>query len=448
MSVKETTMSVSADAFPMRDNHNGVLAARREASIASSVGVMNQIYAVRGRNSEIWDVEGRRYIDFAAGIAVANTGHCHPRVVEAVKIQADAFFHTCQHVLPYENYVRLAERLNRLVPGEFSKKTAFFSTGAEAVENAVKIAKASTKRQGVLAFGGGFHGRTHMGMALTGKLVPYKSDFGTMIGHIYHLPFPSVARGVATDDTIESAERLFNETISASQIAAIIIEPVQGEGGFNVATPELIQWLRKLCDLHGIVLIADEVQTGFGRTGNLFAMENFGIAADLTVMAKGIAAGLPLSAVTGRRDLMDAARPGGIGSTYGGNPLAVAAALAVLDVIEDEDLCARAAMLGKELRYCLSEIAKTCASLTEIRGLGSMVAAEFTHRDDGRPNPELVATIRDQARSRGLVLLSAGANNNVIRFLQPLTIPKPVFDEAMAILSASVDAAWNNHAPA
>lgn len=417
------------------------LAERRALAISGSVGIMNQIYAQRGRNAEVWDVEGKRFIDFAAGIAVVNTGHCHPKIVEAVRRQVDAFCHTCHHVMPYESYVELAERLNALVPGDFRKKTAFFSTGAEGVENAIKIARASTKRHGVIAFGGGFHGRTYMGMSLTGKVTPYKADFGLMAPHVYHLPFPNGVHGGTTEDTIKAANHLFKESISADQIAAIIIEPVQGEGGFYCALADLMRWLRTLCDAHGIVMIADEVQSGFGRTGKLFAMEHFDVAADITVMAKGIAAGLPLSAVTGRVEFMDAARPGSIGGTYGGNPVAIAAALAVLDVIEGEKLCDRAEELGARLRLRLARIGENCPELRDIRGLGFMVAAEFLKADGRTPNAPLVVEIRAQARKRGLILLSCGVHDNAIRFLAPLTIQDDVFEEALDILAASIEAA-------
>lgn len=425
---------------------NATLAARRAEAISGGVGIMNHIYVQRGRNAEVWDVEGKRFIDFAAGIAVMNTGHCHPKIVEAVHRQVDAFSHTCHHVLPYENYVELAERLNTLVPGDFRKKTAFFSTGAEGVENAIKIARASTKRHGVVAFGGGFHGRTYLGLSLTGKLTPYKADFGPMAPHIYHLPFPNDVHGGTTDDTIKAAEKLFRESISADQIAAIIIEPVQGEGGFYSAPAKLMRWLRSFCDTHSIVMIADEVQSGFARTGKLFAMEHFGVSADLTVMAKGIAGGFPLSAVTGRAEFMDAARPGGIGGTYGGNPVGIAAALAVLNVVENEKLCARANELGSRLRQRLARIGETCPELKDIRGLGFMVAAEFMKADGQTPNAPLVAEIRAQARARGLILLSCGVYDNAIRFLAPLTIQTDVFEEALDIIAASIEAARTIHA--
>lgn len=417
------------------------LVKRRTAAFSTGVGVMNPVYVARASNAEVWDIEGNRYIDFAAGIAVVNTGHCHPKVTAAVHAQVDAFTHTCHHVLPYGIYVDLAERLNGLVSGEFAKKTAFFTTGAEAVENCIKIARAATGRAGVISFGGGYHGRTFMTMSLTGKIKPYKAGFGPMMAGVYQVPFPSDLYGVTVDESVAAIERLFRESIQPEQVAAIIIEPVQGEGGFFPAPPALLQQLRKICDLHGILLIADEVQTGFGRTGAYFAMEHSGVAPDLTAMAKGIAGGFPLSAVTGRTTVMDAVSPGGIGGTYGGNPVSIAAALAVLDVIEEEQLCRRANTLGAKLMSALSEISNACPELVEVRGTGLMIAAEFRKADGVTPNSALVTEIRNQARARGLILLHCGMYDNVIRFLPPLTTPHEVFEEGLEILAASVTAA-------
>lgn len=420
---------------------NTDLAELRQTTIARGVGMQTQIYAARARNAEVWDVEGTRYLDFAAGIAVVNTGHCHPRVIEAVKAQAEAFTHTCHQVLPYANYLRLAERLNAVVPGDFDKRTLFVTTGAEAVENAVKIARAHTRRNAVIAFGGGFHGRTFMGMALTGKVQPYKVGFGAMMPDVFHVPFPVALHGATTADAMAGIEKLFKADLDPARVAAIIFEPVQGEGGFNPAPTDFVRALRALCDTHGIVLIADEVQTGFARTGTLFAMEQHGIAADITTMAKGLAGGLPLAAVTGRADIMDAANPGGLGGTYGGNPLGIAAAHAVLDVIEDEDLCARANALGSRLRQRLEAIRATTPELAEVRGPGFMIAAEFTTPDGKAPNPDLVNRIRAEALKRKLILLTCGTYGNVIRFLAPLTIPEAHFAEAMDILEDAIAAA-------
>lgn len=419
---------------------NAQIAERRAAAITQGVGVQTQVYVSKAANAEVWDVEGDRYIDFAAGIAVVNTGHCHPKIMKAVQQQAANFTHTCHQVMPYENYVSLAERLNALVPGDFPKKTAFLTTGAEAVENAIKIARAATGRNAVIAFGGGFHGRTFMGMSLTGKVVPYKRGFGAMMPDTYHVPFPIDLHGTSTADSLGAIEKLFKADLDPQRVAAIILEPVQGEGGFYPAPPELMRGLRALCDEHGILLIADEVQTGFARTGNLFAMHGYDVAPDLTTMAKGLAGGLPLAAVTGRADIMDAALPGGLGGTYGGNPLGIAAAHAVLDVIEEEDLCGRANELGSRLKQRLESIRSRVPEIADVRGPGFMVAAEFNTADGSAPNPDMANAIRTEALKRGLVLLTCGVYGNVIRFLAPLTIPEDVFAEALDILETSIDA--------
>ncbi len=419
---------------------NTDIARRCDAAISRGVGMQTQIYVDRAEGSEVWDVEGRRYIDFAAGIAVVNTGHRHPKVMDAVSTQLNAFTHTCHQVLPYENYIHLAERLNEKVPGDFAKKTVFVTTGAEAVENAVKIARAATGRPAVIAFGGGFHGRTFMGMSLTGKVAPYKKGFGALMPDVHHVPFPTGLHGISTEDTMAALAALFKSDLDPERVAAIILEPVQGEGGFYPAPPALMRNLRSLCDRHGILLIADEVQTGFARTGHLFAMEHYDVTADIMTMAKGLAGGLPLAAVTGRADIMDAAQPGGLGGTYGGNPLGIAAAHAVLDVIEEEDLCARANRLGVQLKQRLESLRDRVPELAEVRGPGFMVAAEFMTETGDAPNPGFAGAVRAEALSRGLVLLTCGTYGNVIRFLAPLTIPEAVFAEALDILEASIDA--------
>ncbi|RUT30414.1 4-aminobutyrate--2-oxoglutarate transaminase [Arsenicitalea aurantiaca] len=414
---------------------------RRSAAIARGVGVATQVYAARAENAEIWDAEGRRYIDFAAGIAVVNTGHRHPRVMAAARDQLDRFTHTCHQVVPYENYVSLAERLNAAVPGDFAKKTIFVTTGAEAVENAVKIARAATGRSGVIAFGGAFHGRTFMGMSLTGKVHPYKAEFGPMPGEVFRLPFPISLHGVSVEDTLAALERLFKADLPPARTAAIILEPVQGEGGFYPAPRALLSALRQICDTHGIVLIADEIQTGFARTGRLFAMEHHEVAADLVTMAKGLGGGFPIAAVTGRAEIMDAAAPGGLGGTYGGNAVAIAAAHAVLDVIEDEGLCARAEALGSRLRQRLESLRDRVPQLVEVRGPGLMVAAEFNDPADGVPDAGFAERVRRKALDAGLILLTCGIYGNVIRFLPPLTTQEPVFAEALDILEAQLIAA-------
>ena len=419
---------------------NAEISKRRDAAVAQGVGVQTQVYAERALNSEVWDVEGNRYIDFAAGIAVVNTGHCHPKVMGAVQKQVASFTHTCHQVMPYENYIRLAERLNDVVPGDFEKKTIFVTTGAEAVENAIKVARAATDRSAVIAFGGGFHGRTFMGMSLTGKVMPYKKGFGAMMPDVYHVPFPVELHGTSVGDALGALTKLFKADLDPERVAAIIIEPVQGEGGFYPAPAELMRGLRALCDEHGIVLVADEVQTGFARTGNLFAMDGYDVSADITTMAKGLAGGLPLAAVTGRKDLMDAAAPGGLGGTYGGNPLGIAAANAVLDVIEEEDLCNRANELGSRLKQRLESIRERTPEIVDVRGPGFMIAAELNTADGSAPNPDMANAVRAEALTRGLVLLTCGVFGNVIRFLAPITIQDEVFAEAMDILEASIDA--------
>ena len=417
------------------------LKARKAAAVPNGVSTKG-IYVVKAENSEIWDADGRRYIDFAAGIAVLNTGHRHPRVMAAVAQQAQEFAHTCFHVAPYESYVRLAERLNALVPGDFAKKTMFLSSGAEAVENAIKIARYATKRSAVIAFSGGFHGRTLMTMGLTGKVMPYKRGFGPFPAEVYHAEFPQPYRGITTEQALADLDRLFHGDVDPKSVAAIIIEPVQGEGGFNVAPFDFLRALRRLCDEHGIVLIADEVQGGIARTGKMFSIEHAGVVPDLVTTAKGLGGGFPLSGVTGRASIMDAAHPGGLGGTYGGNPISIAAAHAVLDVIAAEDLCARAAQVGQRMRSHLEVLAKKLPCIGDVRGLGAMVAFELVKDPKTKePDAELTASIVAHAEKRGLILLSCGTSANVVRLLSPLTIPDAVLEEGLGILSASVEAA-------
>lgn len=420
---------------------NSSISERKDRAISRGVGMTTQIYADRAENAEIWDVEGRRYIDFAAGIAVLNTGHRHPRVIAAVKAQLDRFTHTCHQVVPYENYVRLAERLNEIVPGQFEKKTIFVTTGAEAVENAVKIARCATGRQAIIAFGGGFHGRTYMGMALTGKVAPYKIGFGAMPGDVFHVPFPVPLHGITTADSLAALDRLLKTDVDPARVAAIIVEPVQGEGGFYEAPRELMSGLRKMCDQHGMLLIADEIQTGFARTGKMFAMEYHDVSPDLVTMAKSLAGGFPLAAVTGRAGLMDAPSPGGLGGTYGGNPIGIAAAHAVLDVIADENLCDRANSLGARLKQRLESLRDDTPEIADIRGPGFMNAIEFNDSKKRLPSAAFANAVRLKALDRGLILLTCGVYGNVIRFLSPITIQDGVMNEALDILEASIRAA-------
>jgi len=413
---------------------NADLKARKDAATPRGVGVMCDFYAARAENAELWDVEGNRYIDFAAGIAVCNTGHRHPKIVAAIRAQLDLFTHTAYQIVPYESYVSLAEKIVARAPGDYAKKAAFFTTGAEAVENAVKIARAATGRPGVIAFTGGFHGRTLMGMALTGKVAPYKIGFGPFPSDVYHAPFPNPLHGVSVEDSLRAIDYLFKADIEAKRVAAIIFEPVQGEGGFYQAPLEFVRGLRRICDEHGILLIADEVQTGFARTGKLFAMNHYDVSADLMTMAKSLAGGMPLSGVVGRADVMDAAAPGGLGGTYAGNPLAVASALAVLDIIDEEKLCERATRLGDKLKSKLETLRADVPQIADIRGPGAMVAVEFCKPGTTDGDAEFTKRIQARALERGLLLLVCGVYGNVIRFLFPLTIQDTVFDEALAII--------------
>ena len=418
---------------------NETVAARTRQIIPRGVSIGFPLFVERAENAELWDVEGRRYIDFGAGIAVLNTGHRHPKVMAAARAQLERFTHTAFQVTPYESAIALAERVARLTPGAMPKKVAFFSTGAEAVENAVKIARAATGRPGVIAFQGAFHGRTLLALALTGKIRPYKFGFGPLPGGVYHVPFPSTLHGVQVADSLAAIERVFRTDLEPQRVAAIIVEPVQGEGGFNVAPPELLRALRALCDQHGIVLIADEIQTGFGRTGAMFAMEHSGVAADLVCVAKGLGGGLPISAVVGRAEVMDAPEPGGLGGTFAGSPVAIAAGHAVLDVILSERLCSRAAELGRRLVAFLEARRATVPQIAEVRGLGSMVAIELCKPGTSRPDPEFTKTVQQRAIERGLLLLTCGADANVIRFLYPLTIPEAHFEDGLAILRQALE---------
>jgi 4-aminobutyrate aminotransferase/(S)-3-amino-2-methylpropionate transaminase len=412
---------------------NGALLELRQHAVARGVGTMHPgIFAARASGAEIWDVEGRRYIDLAAGIAVVNTGHNHPRVIGAVREQLEKFSHTCFQVNAYEVYLRLAERLNALVPGDTPKKTIFLTTGAEAVENAVKIARAHTARPGVISFTGGFHGRTMMALALTGKVAPYKTGFGPFPGDVYHAPFPIPYHGVSESDSLAALDALFRADIEPARVAAIIVEPVQGEGGFYPASPGFLQALRRLCDEHGMVMIVDEVQTGFARTGRLFAIEHAGVEPDLVTVAKSLAGGFPLAGVVGKAEIMDAPAPGGLGGTYGGSPVACAAGLAVLDVIEEEGLVARAADIGARISDWARARQAAHACLGDVRVMGAMAALEFVRDGDAnQPDPELTKAIVAEGAKAGLILLTCGVRGNVLRLLPPLVIGDALLDEAL-----------------
>ena len=410
---------------------------RKSQVIARGQGNAYPVYVDHAVNAEVWDIEGKRYIDFGTGIAVCNTGHSHPKVVAAVKQQVDKFSHTCFMVNPYENAVVLAEKLVALAPGPSDKKAIFVSTGAEAVENCIKIARAHTGRRGVIAFNGGFHGRTNLAMALTGKIAPYKQGFGPFCGDVYHVPYPIACHDVTEKEALRALKNVFKVDIAATDVAAIIIEPIQGEGGFYQAPASFLQALRKLCDEHGIVLIADEIQTGFGRTGKMFNIEYADVEPDLMTMAKGIAGGFPIAAVVGKSAIMDAALPGGLGGTYGGSPVACAAALAVLEVIEQEDLLSRALDIGCQFSTHLNALKKEYPQIIlDVRNKGAMIALELVHNGDAeQPNSELTQAIIANAAESGLILLACGFYGNVIRFLPALTAEKSVVAEGLEAFS-------------
>ncbi len=414
---------------------NESLMQRRVAAVPRGVGQIHPIFAESAKNATVTDVEGREFIDFAGGIAVLNTGHVHPKIIAAVEAQLHKLTHTCFQVLAYEPYVELCEKINAKVPGDFAKKTLLVTTGSEAVENAIKIARAATGRAGVIAFTGAYHGRTMMTLGLTGKVVPYSAGMGLMPGGIFRAIYPNELHGVSVDDSIASIERIFKNDAEARDIAAIILEPVQGEGGFYVAPKEFMKRLRALCDQHGILLIADEVQTGAGRTGTFFAMEQMGVAPDLTTFAKSIAGGFPLAGVCGKAEYMDAIAPGGLGGTYAGSPIACAAALAVMEVFEEEKLLDRSKAVGERLVAGLRKIQDKHPIIGDVRALGSMIAVEvFDKAGSHTPDAAAVASVVAKARDKGLILLSCGTYGNVLRILVPLTSPDEQLDQGLAII--------------
>lgn len=412
---------------------NQSLQQRKSKVFARGLGNVYPVYVERAKNAEVWDVEGNRYIDFATGIAVCNTGHSHPDVVAAVKAQSEKFSHTCIMVNPYQVGVELAEKLVEIAPGDSEKKAIFVSTGAEAVENCIKIARAHTGRRGVIAFNGGFHGRTNLAMALTGKITPYKNLFGPYMAEVFHAPFPCELHGVSTEQAMKALRTLFKVDIAPQDVAAIIVEPVQGEGGFYAAPPAFLQALRKLCDEEGIVLIADEIQSGFGRTGTMFSIEKAEVEPDLITMAKGIAGGFPLAAVVGKSEIMDAPLPGGLGGTYGGSPVGCAAALAVLDVIAKENLIAKANHIGETFSSRLKLLQNEFPALiSDVRHQGAMIAMELCLEGDAeKPNVALTQALIASAAQQGLILLACGFYGNVIRFLPALTISDEVLQEGL-----------------
>ncbi|MGV2986466.1 4-aminobutyrate--2-oxoglutarate transaminase [Vibrio sp. E150_011] len=418
--------------------NNQQLHQRRNQVIAQGMGALYPLYVTKADNALVWDVDGNKYIDFAAGIAVTNTGHSNKRISEAVKAQIDNFSHTCAMVTPYESFVELAEKLTDIVPGDTQKKAIFLTTGAEAVENAVKVARAHTGRSGVIAFKGGFHGRTNMTMGLTGKVAPYKAGFGPFPNEIYHAPYPNEYHGVSIEQSLQALQDLFACDIEPSRVAAIIFEPVQGEGGFYQAPPAFAQALRKLCDDHGILLIADEIQTGFARTGKMFATEYLGIEPDMMTLAKGIAGGFPISALVGKAHVMDSALPGGLGGTYAGSPLGCVAGLEVLKIIEEEQLCVKAQGIGEIVNSRINKLKETVPAIGEVRTIGAMMAIEFTDPNTGLPGQDITKAVIGKAQENGLILLSCGVKANVIRLLPPLTIEPEILAEGLDKLEAII----------
>lgn len=425
---------------------NSELLVRRNSSVPSGVSNLCAVFAEKATNATIYDVEGREYIDFVGGIGVNNVGHCHPKVVEAVKKQADSLLHSCFHIAMYEPYVRLAERLAALTPGEFAKKTVFLSSGVEAVENAIKIARLSTGRQGVVAFDAAFHGRTLLGMSLTSKVKPYKYGFGPFAPEVYRLPYAYCYRCPCGQDPascgVECADKLesfFLNNVAAENVAALIVEPIAGEGGFIAPPAQFFARLQSICAEHGIVFISDEIQTGMGRTGKMFAMEHHGIEPDITLVAKSLGGGMPISAVVGRAELMDAVHPGGLGGTYGGNPVSCAASLAVLEVFEQEGLLERGRSLGVTLHERLNALSERMACIGEVRGIGPMVAIELVKdRTTREPDKELTGRVVKRCLDKGLLILSCGNLGNVIRLLMPLTIGPDELGRGLDILESCI----------
>jgi len=423
---------------------NESLKARRDEACPVGLPSKSGIYAARAQGAELWDVEGKRYIDFIGGIGVLNVGHAHPKVVAAIKKQAEEFIHTAFGIAQYESYVEVCEKLNRFAPGETPKKTALFNSGAEAVENSVKFARQITGRPGVIAFAGAFHGRTLLATTLTGKSKPYKVGFGPYVPAVFHAPYPDEYHGVSVADAIAGVDHIFKTTIRPEEVAAMIVEPVQGEGGFNPAPKEFLEALRAKCDEHGILLIADEIQSGMGRTGKMFAFEKAGVEPDFICIAKSIAAGLPLSALTGKAELMDKVVPGSMGSTYGGNPVACAAALAVFEIFEEEGLLARAEEIGAKTEARWRELQNGVAKdvIGDVRRVGGMCALEFVKDGDpSKPNGDIAGKILLEARARGLIMTTAGAYAQCLRSLVPLVISDEMLDEGLDIFAEATEAA-------
>jgi 4-aminobutyrate aminotransferase/(S)-3-amino-2-methylpropionate transaminase len=413
---------------------------RKERAVADPLSVFLPVVIDEGRGATLTDVDGNTFIDFTGGVGCLNVGHSHPRVVEAAQEQLSKFSHTDFTIVPYEVYVTLAERLIEVSPFRSPAKAAFFNAGTEAIENAIKFARVYTGRQAVIGFEGGFHGRTLLALSLTSKTHPYKAGLGPFAPEVYRVPFPNDYRGPSTEEALEALERALITQIAAETVAAIVIEPVQGEGGFVVASREFLEGVRRLCDEHGIVLVIDEVQTGFGRTGKMFATEHYGIEPDLMVVAKSIAAGLPLSGVIGKAEIMDAPTDSAIGGTYVGNPVAQAAALAVLDVFEDEAVCDRAAQIGETIRARMESWQERWPQIGDVRGLGAMLAIELVKDPATKePDPDTASATVTAAAERGLLLLKSGIYSNCIRVLAPLVLSDAELDEALGVWEEALD---------
>jgi len=420
--------------------NNAELNALKEEYVAAGAATPTTQFADRAENAELWDVDGRRWIDFAGGIGVLNLGHRHPKIVKAVQEQLHKVMHTSAAVISYAPYVQLCQKLCELAPVRGPKRKAMLvNTGAEALENAVKIARAATGRSGVITFDGAFHGRTMMTLAMTGKVLPYKNDFGPMPGDVFRAPFPNPIHGISDEDSLKALRTLFKTGIAPHRTAAIVIEAVQGEGGFYIASPSYLQALRDLCDAHGILLIVDEVQSGFARTGKLFALEHSGVKADLITTAKSLANGMPLSAVVGKAEVVDSSGPNSLGGTYSGNPLACAAALAVIEAIEEEDILARSTALGERLAERFARWEQQFDQVGHSRNLGAMAAFELLD-DNGNPDPKLTAAVCAKAREHGLILLSCGFYGNTIRILVPITVEDSVLEEGLNVIEGALDA--------
>jgi len=420
--------------------HNERLLAYREQHVPRGIATAHPLVAARAQGTELWDVDGKRYLDFVGGIGVLNTGHNHPKIVEAVRRQVGEISHASFQVVAYEPYLEVAARLNKLVGGDEHYKSVLFTSGAEAVENAVKIARAHTNRPAIISFRGGFHGRTLLGVTLTGMSQPYKQNFGPFPADIFHAPYPNAYRGITSEIALAALEEVFATDVAPDRVAAILIEPVQGDGGFLAAPPAFLRAIRELCTQHGIVMILDEIQAGFGRTGKMFGFQHAGIQPDLVTVAKSLAGGMPLSGVVGRAHMMDAPTPGGLGGTYGGNAVACAAALAVLQVFEEEDLLARGEALAVQLRAGLQALQQRYPLIGEVRGLGFMLAIEMINANGG-PDADLTQRVIDHARHAGLLVIKCGVQRNVVRFLAPLVTSAAQIDEALGMLDTALAAA-------